>query len=183
MHFVFPLRQTTHRNGFLRREKLVRARTRPGVFATNVPFSLQVSHDCLCSFHIYDVLSLYFITHSSARSRGFQLLLPLSQLHHPIDRSSDQWLVTEVSSLVVLLERSSRTRLAVFARGRVFPGPKSHCGAWFGACGECSCEFNAFRSPFAPKPRAAMAFGAGENSSAREHGLACSRQQVSFLCR
>ena len=54
------------------------ARTRAGVFATNVPFSLQVSHHCLCSFHIYDVLSLYFITHSLARSRGFRLLLPLN---------------------------------------------------------------------------------------------------------
>ena len=67
--------------------KLVRARTRPGVFATNVPFSLQVSHHCLCSFHIYEVLILYFTTRTSARSRGFRLLLPLS----PILHEGKQW--------------------------------------------------------------------------------------------
>ena len=73
------MHQTRRRNGFWGRGKLVHARTRPGVFATNVPFSLQVSHHCLCSFHIYDVLSLYFTTRSSAQSREFQLLLPLKK--------------------------------------------------------------------------------------------------------
>ena len=56
---------------------LVRAQTRQSVFATTVPVSLQVSHHCLCSFHIYELLSLYFTMRTSARSRRFRHLLPL----------------------------------------------------------------------------------------------------------
>ena len=63
------------------RGKLVQAWTRPGGFTTSVRFSLQVSHYCLCSFHIYDVMSLYFTTRTSAPSRGFPRVLPLNGRH------------------------------------------------------------------------------------------------------
>ncbi|EYC36686.1 hypothetical protein Y032_0867g2774 [Ancylostoma ceylanicum] len=41
-------------------------------------FPLKISHYCLCSFHICDVLSPYFST--SAPSRGFPRLLPSRSL-------------------------------------------------------------------------------------------------------
>ncbi|EYC30128.1 hypothetical protein Y032_0005g2465 [Ancylostoma ceylanicum] len=45
-------------------------RRKPAVAVAAILVSLQIGHRSLCSFHICDVLTLYFTTHASAPSRG-----------------------------------------------------------------------------------------------------------------
>ncbi|EYB96066.1 hypothetical protein Y032_0154g3019 [Ancylostoma ceylanicum] len=54
-------------------------RWKAGVAATAILASLQVGHQSLCSSHTCDVLTLYFTNHTSAPSRGFRLMLPLTE--------------------------------------------------------------------------------------------------------
>ncbi|EYB84065.1 hypothetical protein Y032_0323g2480 [Ancylostoma ceylanicum] len=53
-------------------------RWKAGMAATGILVSLQVGRNSLCFSHICDVLTLYFTTRTSAPSRGFELVLPLT---------------------------------------------------------------------------------------------------------